>query len=356
MRRAHRIETEPVEWLVPGIARGMGTVVSGRPGEGKSTWTIYVAALVSKFAPVILSNQEDHAAITLRPRLEAAGAKLDRVFIPEEPYLFPQDCDELERRLRMTGAQLLICDAAAQHLSVSSSSGQQIRKALTPLKGVLERTNVACIFVDHLIKRPSRTANPLEALAGAGSGMPAWARFVYVWGRNPHDQDERILAQVKGNITEEPMSYAFSLTGAAVFDIKGEQVEVGVVDLISDDSDVDASEVIAFNGGGKASDPSSGMKGAIAAEWLIGSLMFGKRKAKDLEDEAKQAGFSFRTLQRAGDKIVPPVIRHRIGAGPGSWVEWELDAKHPALKVAKAMGVAAAAGPKPTAAGKKKKP
>lgn len=339
MRRAHRIAVEQIEWLVNGIiARSMIHVVSGRPNEGKSTWTIAIAAEVSRFATVILSNHEDHAGITLRPRLEAAGADLRRVYIPEEPYLLPTDCDDLERMIRSTKTALFIADAAAQHLAVSSSSGQQVRKALTPLKALLERTGCAALFVDHLVKRPSRLANPLEALAGAGSGLPAAARFVYVWGRNPHDAEERILAAVKANNLPDLPSFAYSLTGAAVFDHNGDQVEVGVCDLVNDESEVDASEVIAFNGGGKASDGVAGVKGAIAQEWLIGTLMFGTRKAKEVEAEGKQSGFSFRTLQRAGEKI--GVERHRIGAGPGSHVEWNLPATHPALKVAVAMTAA----------------
>ena len=116
----------------------------------------------------------------------------------------------------------------------------------------------------------------------------------------------------------------------------GKQVEVGRLLLVNDHGDVDASQVIAFNGGGKASDASvAGVKVAIAGEYLVGLLMFGARDAKEVGDEGKDAGFSFRTLQRAAEKA--GVQRKRQGFGKGSKVTWALPDSHPALKVAAAM-------------------
>jgi len=114
----------------------------------------------------------------------------------------------------------------------------------------------------------------------------------------------------------------------------GKQVEVGRLLLVNDHGDVDASQVIAFNGGGKASEEVH-VKAAIAAEYLVGVLMFGVRDSKEVADEGKDAGFSFRTLQRAAEKA--GVTRKRVGFGKGSKVTWALPDSHPALKVAAAM-------------------
>jgi hypothetical protein len=320
-----------VEYLVPGIPLGMITTVSGRPGYGKSTWSAQLAAAVSQDAPVIFSNQEDPVEQIVVPRLEAAGAVLRRVFLPEEPYRLPNDVHALERRVASTGARLIVLDPANVHLATSASSGQAVRQALSPLKAMLERTNCACVWIDHLIKRPRSAGHPLEALSGAGSGLPAASRFVYVFGRNPKDGAERVLAPVKVNAAEMPASVLYEMDGAAVFTHDGKEIEVGRLTLVSDDSDIDASQVIAFKDSGKAAEDAHGVKGAIAAEYLTGLLMFGPKPAKDVENEGKAAGFSWRTLQRAGEKI--GMIRKREGFGKGSVVIWRLPDGHPALKV-----------------------
>lgn len=334
MRRAHQIKAKALSYIVPGVPAGVICVVSGRPGSMKSYWTCRIAAQVSQFGRVIFSNGEDPAETVVRPRLEAAGAKLTNVYVPEEPFLLPQDCDELERRIVETDVRLLIADAAAQHLSVKTSSGQQVRKALTPLKQLLERTGASCIFVDHLVKRPAKTAHPLEALAGAGSGLPAAARWVWVFGPNPKDPDERILAPVKVNLAETPPSWAYGIHTRKV-KAGNNTIEMATLELVNDESEIDASEVIAFNGGGKAADGLHGEKGAIAIEWLIGQLMFGEQAAADIETKAGEVGFGWRTVQRAADKL--NVEKRREGFGPGSKMVWNLPANHPAVVQAEQM-------------------
>jgi RecA-family ATPase len=84
------VDREQVTWLWPGrIPRGKLVVLDGDPGVGKSTLTLTIAAKVSTGSPfpdgarpergdVILLSAEDDIADTIRPRLEAAGADLNR--------------------------------------------------------------------------------------------------------------------------------------------------------------------------------------------------------------------------------------------------------------------------------------
>ena len=91
MRLASQVEATEIEFVAPGIPRGMITVVSGRPGDGKSIWAALLAAHVSQTEAVIFSNHEDHHGVVVRPRLEAAGAVMTRCFIPAEPFVLPQE-------------------------------------------------------------------------------------------------------------------------------------------------------------------------------------------------------------------------------------------------------------------------
>lgn len=84
------VQSRPVRWLWRGwIPRGKVTLVEGDPGLAKSLLTLDLAARITKGKPmpdgsssqpgaVILTNAEDGLDDTVRPRLEAAGADLNR--------------------------------------------------------------------------------------------------------------------------------------------------------------------------------------------------------------------------------------------------------------------------------------
>ena len=81
-----------VEWLwYPYIPYGKLTILQGDPGEGKSTFMLNVAALLTrgKNMPdgyqvkepqkVVYQTAEDNLADTVKPRLIAAGADCNRI-------------------------------------------------------------------------------------------------------------------------------------------------------------------------------------------------------------------------------------------------------------------------------------
>ncbi|MGH7883251.1 MAG: DnaB-like helicase N-terminal domain-containing protein, partial [Candidatus Dormibacteraceae bacterium] len=91
--RISEVEREEVEWLWwQRLPLGKVVVLDGDPGLGKSTLTLDLAARVSTGgqmpdgtdsilggAGVVVLSAEDGLADTIRPRLEAAGADLERV-------------------------------------------------------------------------------------------------------------------------------------------------------------------------------------------------------------------------------------------------------------------------------------
>jgi RecA/RadA recombinase len=350
MKRASEYESRPIEWVWRRrIPAGMISVVAGRPGEGKSTFTRRVVADVSQTSAVIYSNQEDPIRETVRPSLEAAGAVLRRVYIPEQPFMLPRDVERLERKVKQIGCKLIVFDSANQHLEPSAYGGQEVRKALTPLKAMLERTGCAAVFVDHLKKRVSATAHPLEALTGAGSGLPAAARFVYVFGTNPKHPEERVLAPVKVNVTKADTSVSFEMQTVEVrLASKGELarngrllVEVGSLMVLDDESPCTAQDILSWNGRETTSDLSV-TKVAVAAEWLTGFLMFGEKAATEVEDEGAKAGFSWATLRRCAKTV--GVVKTRKGFGKqGGWY-WRLPDGHLALQMAQQVQQAGLAG------------
>ena len=94
-RRASDIQPEAIRWLWPQrIALGKISLIAGPPGLGKSQLTAYMAAIISTggtwptgetcpAGDVLILSAEDDPADTIRPRLEACGARLDRIHIFE---------------------------------------------------------------------------------------------------------------------------------------------------------------------------------------------------------------------------------------------------------------------------------
>lgn len=121
-----------MRWLVPGvIPLRTSTLVAGQSGLGKSTYLLALAAQVTRGdldggpSSAIIISYEDTPEEILRPRLEAAGADLDRVFeiliTPEEggAIILPRDLDRLESEVEATSARLLIVDPVLASIDVS---------------------------------------------------------------------------------------------------------------------------------------------------------------------------------------------------------------------------------------------
>jgi hypothetical protein len=59
------------------------------------------------------------------------------------------------------------------------------------------------------LKRIARDSDPLAAIGGTGSGLPAAARMAYLWGKDPKDGDRGILAGAKWNLRDKPPALEF---------------------------------------------------------------------------------------------------------------------------------------------------
>ena len=208
--RAVDVVPAPVLWLwLRRIPAGMISLVAGLPGTGKSLFGCFLAAKVSQSADVIFATREDLLRQVARPRLEAAGADLRRVHF-YSPDL-PEDTAALEQEIRRHRAKLVIIDPVAAHLSVPIHDDQAVRRALSPLADIAERTGCAIVLISHTIKSVRSGAHPLDAIGGSGGGLRAAARVAYIFGVNPEDADERVLAPAKSNIGPERKSFLFEL-------------------------------------------------------------------------------------------------------------------------------------------------
>src|SRR6266446_4150932 len=166
-------------------------------------------------AGVIILSAEDGLADTIRPRLEAAEADLDRIraFAFEALPTIPDDLSAIERAITEVGARLVIIDPLVAFFgrAVNAYRDHDVRRALTPLVALAERTRAAVLAIRHL----NKTRMARAKYRGSGSiGIIGAARSALLVARDPEDPNRRLLAPVKGNLAVPAAAVAFSLVPA----------------------------------------------------------------------------------------------------------------------------------------------
>lgn len=336
--RADSVEPLKVEWLWGGhIPEGMLTLIAGRPGEGKSLFAAYLTAEISKKDVVLFSNMEDPLAHVVRPRLEAARANLKNVHFVN--LRFPADLERLEVLAKLHKPKLVLVDPISAHLKVSIYNDQDVRTVLSPLTALAAQYGFAVVAIHHTVKNAPGVGHPLRAIGGSGGGLPGAARAVYVFGINPSDSDERILAPVKFNLGPPPRSCRFEMDDHEFVIGKGEDAELihtGRLLYISGRSRVTATQLLMTGAPGFGSAMKSPAKRERAAEFITLYLAAGPRPVDELREDAIQNGISWSTARRSAEEV--GVIICRRGGGEGSFSEWGLPDNHPALIVKQCAG------------------
>jgi gas vesicle protein len=310
-----KVAPERVRWLWPAhIPLGKVSVLDGDPGLGKSTLTLDLAARVTTGSPlpdgvrldypgaVLIISAEDGIGDTIRPRLEAAGADLERVSVldaveywedhgPEQrPPVLPADVPIIEEAIARIGAVLVVIDPLAAFLSerVDSYKDQHVRRALMPLARLAERAGAAIVIVRHL----SKTGGANAVYRGGGSiGIIGAARAGLLVAPDPDDETRRILAVTKSNLAQMPPALAYRLVPDELHDC-GRIIWEGPTshkanDLLTTPITVDLEQ-------------SSAITAAVA--FLEEVLDEEDRWVKEVKDEAKLAELSWPTVRRAKDR------------------------------------------------------
>jgi len=212
---ASEIEPLSIEWLWEGfLPLGALSMLYGQEGDGKSTFAMTLAAQVSRGTlPGALAGQpgtveiiayEDDAAAVLVPRLLAAGADLDRVFIHgggagDDVLTLPDDIAEFAEAAAARGSKLIIVDPLPDSLreGLKDNNNADVRKGIVPLNKMAQEIGAAVLGITHPNKGATDAANKVM-------GSKAWRsvpRSVLIYGRDPDDLEgpTRIVAVSKAN-------------------------------------------------------------------------------------------------------------------------------------------------------------
>lgn len=293
----------PISWLWPNrLALGKLAMFDGDPGLGKSLVALDLAARLSAGRPlpgcaqaplpasVLILHGEDAGEDTVVPRLQAAGADLDRVFhfsrefIEQKgPLRLPSHTEFLESALAESRAALVIIDPIVAFLdaSVQMQSDAGVRRALSPLAALAGAHACHILMIRHLNKTASRRA----LYRGGGSiGLLAACRSGFVFARDPLDATRCVIAQTKNNLASLQPSWSYRV-----------EVRDGVPSVAwLGECDQRADDLLAA-AGRKPCPPSPR---ARVRDFLYAFLDDGPRPTVEIWPAAKALGLSRATLRR----------------------------------------------------------
>lgn len=212
-----------VEWLwYPYIPYGKLTILQGDPGEGKSTFIINIAALLTrgKKMPdgfripepqsVVYQTAEDDLSDTVKPRMVAAGADCNRIaYIVDEDMPLTLEDTRIEKVIQETQARLFILDPLQAYLSQDSDmfSAGRMRQQLKRLADIASKHKCAIVVIGHM----NKASGEKNLYRGLGSiDIAAIARSVLMISRDRDNPSIRYMFPVKSSLAPEGTTIAFS--------------------------------------------------------------------------------------------------------------------------------------------------
>jgi putative DNA primase/helicase len=209
-------------------------IIVGEAGVGKGQVAAFLAAKVSTGGEwpgggtacrgsVVYITAEDRGADTIRPRLEAAGADLNRVHVIEgvndhfgrRPFNLVTDLSYVSELLgQVRKPRLVIVDPVNACLSSTDvyrfnpNSVTQVRGLLRQYEDLADQHRVAMVFVTHFTK--SNRGSVLSRVTGSFAFVAA-ARSVFTVERKQDDPAQRVFAPAKSNLGPETPPLVFRI-------------------------------------------------------------------------------------------------------------------------------------------------
>lgn len=255
---ASQIKSEHLEWLIPNwVPHRSITLLAGREGLGKSTIACGIAAqattggLTGKPINVAYVATEDSLSITVKPRLVAADADLNRVRLlnvttnagDTGALSLPGDIHLLADALEANDVKLVILDAAksAMHSSLDGYRDDDVRRFLEPLAALCDDLDIVVIGLVHFGKRESTDPGKLIL------GSIAWSQIARsVLSVAVDDEGTIVVTNTKGNLAPKQVSREARIESMTIPTDDGKATEVGRI-VWGNETDRSASELLASN-------------------------------------------------------------------------------------------------------------
>lgn len=220
----------------PYIPEGYGTIMAGKPGQGKSFAALALCTAVSRGtgicgtevvgpSNVILMSAEDDIAAVLRPRLDGLGADLDKIFafrFDQADFIVGlEGAQRLDELCREHNPKLIVLDPLVSFLdsNVNMNQANQVRAAMRPMIAVAARHKASLLITAHVHKGSPGEA--MDAVMGSVD-FGAVVRSVLVVYRDPEaeqdggsPQQSYVIAHAKHNLTKPGKSLRYVIRPAS---------------------------------------------------------------------------------------------------------------------------------------------
>ena len=299
IRPASAFAPERAAYLVqPYLPRGMISILGGVSAAGKTSLALDVCARLTRgaaFAPdtppqppatVLYLTAENDPNKVLRPRAEAMGADLDRLYF-QDGASYSMGDEELAALCRVYRPALLVFDPIQSYLGqgVQMNRAEQVRPLLDSLSALAKELDMAVLLISHMSKPGPGVCSALDRLLGSSDFRNA-ARSILIVGRDPDDPDTRVFAHAKNSlgIPGQSQKYHICPGGTVAYD--------GPCDLTAD-------RIIQESGTAqRTAHPAATLNAAVEA--LDKQLGFmGWVEYAEVVRLCAQHGFSERTMRRA---------------------------------------------------------
>ena len=312
-----------VDWLwKPFFPLGMMTFLHGDPGLGKSALLCDLVAKLSQgdempngaeprpVASLMLIGDDD-VGKTVKPRLRAAGARLELVtalFDVEEfddagesrgtrPLSLIRDIHMIRDVIAETGAELMVVDPLLAFFGADrdTNSVSDVAEAMYKLKELAEVMEVAIVL--NTWNSKNSTGRALARLMGS-TAFSGSVRAAFLVDEHPDDPGLMVFACSKMNIAAKPTSQTFRVVGTRLHNERCGEIETAKIEW-EGATDLRAEDLA----------PKQEPRKAAASVWLLDRLSGGGVERNEILAAGKAAGFSESTLARARQEIGAVPVR-----------------------------------------------
>ena len=312
-RKMSEIEPQPINWLWEDyIAKGTFTLITGEPDLGKSQMTLSMTAIVTtggnwpvsgekcEEGNVIILSDEDNLEKTIRPRLEANGANLEKIHYLDgigkgdsnsdcELFNLKSNLTQLETMINeIKGISMIVIDPLSAYLAgVDTYNNKDVRSMLAPLSKLAGRYDIAIVCVEHPPKsNNSRAMNQV----GGSIAFVAASRSAYLVSKDPEDEERRLFLKIKNNLSNYSGGISFTVESHKL----PNGIEISKVVWGDEPVKITADEVIAYY---NRTEFQHGKESRI--KWLKEELADGPKNAAEVEKKALTEGITEKQLRTA---------------------------------------------------------
>lgn len=288
---------EPVAWLwEPYFPLGKLIGLGGDPDAGKSWFALQAAACLSRgftwpdgqknstAGSTVFLSGEDDPADTLRPRLDGMGADASKIYFLSRESLdlsSEEIIAKLEAEILKIGdVRLVVMDPAFDFSGgINPNAVEQSRAFLNPIQALTRRLAVSTLLIVH--SRKGGVEKAIDWIGGSKSGWAGKFRALFGIERTSEDPTRRVFFKIKANLAPvDPPKLAFRIAqGRLEFEVR--PAEISISELLRPDLSEDGPQI------------------TEAVKFLRGVLADGPLVPDEVYKQAKEAGFSQRTIERA---------------------------------------------------------